>query len=109
MLSKINSIPAPFNIAFRYNASEKDRALGQKEKLQKILTLRHQIIEFNKTEVSYENDAIYLVNKNKKHVALSFSQSNFFRSNIDLVEYLEAEEAPTKADIIVIFADSRNE
>ena len=49
------------------------------------------------------------MNKNKKHVALSFSQSNFFRSNIDLVEYLEAEEAPTKADIIVIFADSRNE
>ena len=109
-----NWIFEPFSIAFRYNASEKDRALGQKEKLQKTLTVMHQIIEFQETEVSYENDAIYLVNKNKKHVALSFAQSNSFGFNVDLhieflVEYLEAGETPTKADIIVIFADSRNE
>ena len=108
-LYRLSQKPQPLSIAYRYNASERGRALGHKEKLKKILPFNHEIIEFEESEIPYEDDVLILVNKAKRDtVPPLIAASNGFDVSLRFVEYLETGERPTAADVIIIFGGSND-
>lgn len=88
-------------ISFRYDGNELYRALYLKRQIEENqLNSAYQITEVIPSRVLYKDDVIYLVNKEKKGMAIQFSKAI---GNSPLVEKEEPNEASTEADIIVAF------
>lgn len=96
--------PKPKNVlivAFRYNGNEQYRALWLKRQVEEDLgNSGYQVVEVAPSKATYKEDAVYLVNPEKKDLATQFAK---VIGNSPMLEKLEPNEATTTADVIVAF------
>lgn len=92
---------AILRISFRFNGNEQYRALFLKRQIEEDQgNSAYKITEVALSNVRYKDDVIYLVNSQKKDLAIAFAKAI---GDSPVIEKLEPNEGPTDADIIVAF------